>query len=91
VSERVTFHVFEEDGTNQQVGESTVDNQTEILTFIHENVTKYHSLRVVGEDDSTLLEIVDRSLIFPITENHPVNNKWSEKAMWFVPAEAQTA
>lgn len=75
-NERITFHVFDAEGNNQQVGEGTTNDTKAVGDFLLENVTKHHELRVVGEDDATLLHVVNQSLVFPIPEGGTTNNKW---------------
>lgn len=84
MSERVTLHVFEKDGTNHQVGECAVDDQETISAYIVENVAKFHELRIVDMMDNTLFHVVEQVLVFPIPEGGSTNNKWDPATRKFV-------
>lgn len=56
-----------------------VNSEQDLLQAIVDNVEKFHELRLVDMLDRCTMQVVDRSLVFPVPDERHKNNKWDAK------------
>ena len=61
-----------------------IKSEEDVANFITENVTEYYELRITDRDDSLVFHVVDKVLLFPLTEGMSPRNRWHSVAGKFV-------
>jgi len=55
-----------------------IDTTEKLTSFIADNVTKHHEVRITDSEDSLCFHMVDQVLIHPIPPHGKKNNKWND-------------